>query len=202
MRLCSRARLARFCLSGPNARAILSRCIVALHSVAQLFCEFPNLVVLNLVVCKFYAKTLFCALLRPFALFCELAFALFCGQLRSFALICVFLRPTAFRATPFRNCRVFQHLEGCRRRIALKPPSKGPVAPIFSALEGGVALQAASWKMSRYPGCSSYTVACHAAVGHLGFSAFLRFSLSTIDKEFDHAIPPYNGNDPSLPLVV
>ena len=38
--------------------------------------EFPNLVVSNLVVCDFYA------LLRPFALFCGLAFALFCVHLR------------------------------------------------------------------------------------------------------------------------
>ena len=42
---------------------------------------------------------LFCALLRPFALFCGLAFALFFAHLRSFARICVFLRPTAFRTT-------------------------------------------------------------------------------------------------------
>ena len=41
----------------------------------------------------FYAETLFCGL----------AFALFCAHLRSFACICVFLRPTAFRTTAFRN---------------------------------------------------------------------------------------------------
>ena len=32
----------------------------------------------RLVVCNFYAEALFCALLRPLALFCRLAFALFC----------------------------------------------------------------------------------------------------------------------------
>ena len=51
--------------------------------------EFPNLVVSNLVVCNFYAEALFCALLRPFALFCGLALALFCPHLRSFACFCV-----------------------------------------------------------------------------------------------------------------
>ena len=45
------------------------------------------------------------ALLRPFALFCGLAFALFCAQSHSFAHICVFLRPTAFRTTAFGNFR-------------------------------------------------------------------------------------------------
>ena len=49
---------------------------------------------------------------------------------------------------------VFQHFEGCRRRIALHPPQKGPVAPTFSGLKRGVALQAASWKVSRYRGVS------------------------------------------------
>ena len=34
------------------------------------------------------------------------------------------------------------------------PPAKGPVAPAFSALEVGVALQVASWKESRYRGVS------------------------------------------------
>ena len=48
--------------------------------------QFPNLVVLNLVVCSFYAEALSCTLRRPFAPFCALAFALFCVHLRSFAL--------------------------------------------------------------------------------------------------------------------
>ena len=55
------------------------------------FWEFPNL-----VVCNFYAEALFCALLRPFALFCRLMFgnALFkfadiFALLRSFACFCV-----------------------------------------------------------------------------------------------------------------
>ena len=69
------------------------------------FGQFPNLVVLNLVVCNIYAEPLFCALLRPFALFCGLAFVLFCVHLRSFALICVFLQTTAITATAFGNCR-------------------------------------------------------------------------------------------------
>ena len=44
-------------------------------------------------------------------------------------------------------------------------PSKGPVAPTLSALKGGVALQVASCKVSRYGGgCRSYTVACCAAL--------------------------------------
>ena len=51
-----------------------------------------------------------------------------------------------------------------------RPTEKGPVAPTFSALEGGVALQVASWKVSRYKGCRIYTVACRAAVGHLAGS--------------------------------
>ena len=61
------------------------------------YCEFPNLVVSNLVVCNFYAEALFCAHLR--------SFALICAHLRSFARICVFVRPTAFRTTAFGNCR-------------------------------------------------------------------------------------------------
>ena len=65
--------------------------------------QFPNL-----VVCTFYADAhaLFCALLRPFAFFCGLAFALFCVHLRPFACLCVFLRTTASRTTAFGNFRV------------------------------------------------------------------------------------------------
>ena len=55
--------------------------------------EFPNLVVLNLVVCNFYAEALFCTLLRPLALFCVhlrlRSFALICALLRAFACFCV-----------------------------------------------------------------------------------------------------------------
>ena len=58
-----------------------------------------------LVVCNSYAEALFCALLRPFVLFCGLVFALFCAHLRSFELVCVFLRPIVFRTTAFGNCR-------------------------------------------------------------------------------------------------
>ena len=49
----------------------------------------------NLVVCNFYAETLFCALLKTYVL---RSFALICTL---FARICVFLRPTAFG-----NCRM------------------------------------------------------------------------------------------------
>ena len=47
---------------------------------------------------------------------------------------------------------VFQNFEGCLRRIALHP-CKGPCSTTtFSTLKGGVALQVASWKVSRYNG--------------------------------------------------
>ena len=72
--------------------------------------EFPSRVVLNLVVCNFYAEALFCALLRPFAPFCALLRTCVCAHLRSFARICVFLRPTAFRTTVFGNCEVSDSL--------------------------------------------------------------------------------------------
>ena len=54
-----------------------------------------TLVVVNLVVCNFYACVLFCALLRPFALFADLrlcSFADICALLRSFACFCERLR--------------------------------------------------------------------------------------------------------------
>ena len=93
------------------------------------FWEFQNLVVSNQVVCNFFSETLFCALLRPFALFCGLAFALFCGLafalfalICSFARICVFLRPTAFRATAFGNCRF---LPGRLRWAAIRNANRG-----------------------------------------------------------------------------
>ena len=43
-------------------------------------------------------------------------------------------------------------------------PSKGPVAPTFSALNGGVALQVASWKVSQYREVSQ--LHCRLSVGH------------------------------------
>ena len=55
--------------------------------------------------CNFDVEVLFCALSRPFALFCVLLFAPFCAHLRSLARICAFLRLTAFRTTVFGNCR-------------------------------------------------------------------------------------------------
>ena len=65
--------------------------------------EFPNLVVSNLVVCKFFVEALLCAPLRSLAPFCALLRTCVCAllrsyvdlRLRSFVLICVFLHPTA-----------------------------------------------------------------------------------------------------------
>ena len=79
--------------------------------------EFPNL-----VVCNFYLGALFCAPLRPLALFFAflLSFAPFCALLRSFALscrltfvrfsrsfalFCMFLFPTVLRTVAFGNFR-------------------------------------------------------------------------------------------------
>ena len=46
------------------------------------------------------------------------------------------------------------------------PPEKVPAAPTF---RGGVALQVASWKVSRYRrAVTARLFACRAAVGHLG----------------------------------
>ena len=56
--------------------------------------EFSDMVVSNLVVCKFYAEALFCTLLRSFADLRLRSFALIC-----FAPICMSLRPTAVRTT-------------------------------------------------------------------------------------------------------
>ena len=50
--------------------------------------QFLNLVVLNLVVCNFYAEALFGTLLRPLRSFADLhlrSFALFCSHLRVYA---------------------------------------------------------------------------------------------------------------------
>ena len=57
--------------------------------------EFLDLVVLNLVVCKFHAEVLFCALLRSFAPFCALLRSFADLRLRSFALFCAHLRVSA-----------------------------------------------------------------------------------------------------------
>ena len=63
--------------------------------------QFPNLVVLNLVVCNVYAY------LRSFALICADLLSFADLRLRSFARNCAllhtFLRPTAFRTTAFGN---------------------------------------------------------------------------------------------------
>ena len=42
---------------------------------------------------------------RSSAPFCALLWTCVCALLRSFAIFCVLLRPTAFRATMFGNCR-------------------------------------------------------------------------------------------------
>ena len=50
--------------------------------------QFPNLVVLNLVVCNIYTEALFCVLLRPFTLLhlrSLCSFVLFCAHLRASA---------------------------------------------------------------------------------------------------------------------
>ena len=47
------------------------------------------------------------------------------------------------------------------------PPEKGPVAPTFAALEGGVVLQVASRKVSRCRGVSQL----HSSIGVIGKSA-------------------------------
>ena len=48
-----------------------------------------------LVVCNLYADVLFCALLRPFALFCALLRTYVCSLLRTLALFCAHLRVSA-----------------------------------------------------------------------------------------------------------
>ena len=54
-------------------------------------------------------------------------------------------------------------------------------APTFSALKGGVTLQVASWKVLRYRGGCSYTVACRTIMGHLAHYAVL-----VSDRRPDH----------------
>ena len=51
--------------------------------------EFPYLVVLNLVVCNFYAEALFCAHLHPFADLRLSSFADICALLRTSACFCI-----------------------------------------------------------------------------------------------------------------
>ena len=79
-----------------------------LFLVGNLSWEFPNLVVSNVVVCNFTRKhfvAFLCNLLNYFALFGGLVLAFFCVHL-FFSFIGVFLRPTAFRRTAFRNFRL------------------------------------------------------------------------------------------------
>ena len=49
-------------------------------------------------------------------------------------------------------CSPLNRIGGASQENRDTRPEKGPVAPPFSALEGGVALQVASWKVSRYKG--------------------------------------------------
>ena len=75
----------------PECTKIAHRHSLAIFiKVLLVFWEFPNLVVLNLVVCNFYAEALFCALFADLRLrsFADL-------RLRSFARIRAFLRTTA-----------------------------------------------------------------------------------------------------------
>ena len=57
---------------------------------------------------------------------------------------------------------VAQHFPGLgeasQENSATYTPLKGPVAPTISALEGGVALQVASWKVSRCRGASQLSL--------------------------------------------
>ena len=64
----------------------------------------------------------FCAHLRPFALFCILAFALFCAHLSSFPRVWLSLRPTPFRTTAFGNFRenLFSTCSSFARCISLE----------------------------------------------------------------------------------
>ena len=48
----------------------------------------------------------------------------------------------------------FPGFGGVSQENRATPPQKGPVAPTFSAFEGGVALQVVAWKVSRYRGVS------------------------------------------------
>ena len=67
----------------------------------------------------------------------------------------------------------FPALKGCHTRIVLHP-LKGPcysVAPIFSALKAGVALQFASWKVSLCKGVSQ--LHCHLYCREKKFGASL-----------------------------
>ena len=56
--------------------------------------------------------------------------------------------PVALRSVALR----FRGFGGMSQENRATPPEKGPVAPPFSALKGGAALQVASWKVSRYRG--------------------------------------------------
>ena len=60
---------------------------------------------------------------------------------------------------------LFSAFGGVSQKNLAAAPSKGPVAPTFSALKGGVALQVASWSLEGV--AAQGTVACRAAVGHL-----------------------------------
>ena len=75
------------------------------------------------------------------------------------------------------------------RGVAREPqytPSKGPVAPTFSALKGGVALQVASWKVSLYKGLSQ--LHCRQKPG-----GQLLFTPTDVPGRLDDACPSLLG---------
>ena len=84
-------------------------------------------------------------------------------------------------------------------------PQRDPVAPAFSALQGGVALQVASWKVSRYRGLSQLhyrsqgitqrtpkTPRKNALFGHIRVGARNRYHLSNwrFNLEMVHFLDP------------
>ena len=74
------------------------------------------------------------------------------------------------------------------------PPAKGPAAPPFSALQGSVALQVASWKVSRYRGVSQLHCRLSCCSGPLSFysrTSWVAFSSWAVCQGFFQ-----EGNDP------
>ena len=65
----------------------------------------------------------------------------------------------------------FPGFGGVSQENCATPPEKGPVTPTFSALKEGVALQTASWKMSRHMG----VLQLHCRLPH--YSGLLRLQV-------------------------